>query len=292
MDRVLYYIMIMFFTLFSWLPLRVHYVISDILYILFYKILKYRLSTVTVNISRSFPDMKYKEIDKLTKEFYHSLCDTIVEAIWAFGRSRERVAELLDFRGCEVLNQAYGDGKNVLVVMGHQSNWELYTSLPDLKSHYGLKMDNDHFFYIYKKMSSRASDMVIRRIREKHQACVLVEKNNIVRMLLKNKSDGGVYYFIADQFPDKGSGMNLEFLHQQTKVYSGPEELARKLALPVVFFDVDRVRRGLYKSEYRMICEDASKTPEGFVTREYVRMLEESINKNKSNWLWSHRRWK
>lgn len=292
MEKVLYCLVMFFLTILSWLPLRVHYLMSDFLYILFYKVFKYRLNVVITNISRSFPEMDYKGVKKVTKGFYHSLCDTIVETVWAFGHSREKVGKLLDFRGCSVLNEAYGGGKNVLVVMGHQSNWELYTSLPDLKGHYGLEMDNGHFFYIYKKMSGKVSDMVIRRIRQKHGACVLIEKNRIVRHLLSTKDEGGVYYFMADQFPDRGSGVDMEFLHQPTKVFNGVEELARKLSLPVVFFSVDRVKRGLYKSEYVKICDDASQTETGYVTKEYVRLLEESINNNKSNWLWSHRRWK
>lgn len=292
MEKIAYRLIVGMLTVVSWLPLKVHYIFSDFLYFLFYKIIRYRLSTVVTNIARAYPQADYKEIDKITKGFYHSLCDTIVEAVWAFTRSRERVAELLDFRGCDVLNEAYGQGKNVLVVMGHQSNWELYTSLPDLQSFYGLKMDNEHFFYIYKKMSSKLSDRVLKRIRSKHKSCVLIEKNNVVRILLQNKSVGGVYYFLADQCPDNGSGTDLEFLNQRTRVYDGPEGLARRLSLPVVFFDVERVRRGLYKSEYIKICDDASKTEPGYVTEEYVRLMERGINKNRSNWLWSHRRWK
>ena len=292
MDKILYCLVIALFTLLSWLPLRVHYFMSDLIYFLFYKVIRYRLSVVMTNVSRSFPDMDYKELDAVVRGFYHSLCDTIVETIWAFGHSRERVAKLLDFGGCDTLNEVYGEGRSVLVVMGHQCNWELYTSLPDLKSHYGLKMDNDHFYYVYKKMSGSVSDMVINRIRTKHNACVLVEKNQIVRHLLRNKDEGGVYYFIADQFPDKGAGLSMKFMNQPTRVFNGVEELARKLSLPVVFFSVDKVKRGLYRSEYVKICDDAAKTEKGFVTREYVRLLEESINNNKSNWLWSHRRWK
>lgn len=292
MDRVLYYLVITFITLFSWLPLRVHYIISDILYVLLYKVFKYRLSVVTTNISRSFPDMDYKEIKGVTKGFYHSLCDTLVEAFWAYTRSRERVARLLELKGCDVLNEVYGDGKNVLVMLGHQSNWELYTSLPDLREWYGLKMGNENFYYIYKKMSSKVSDMVIKRIRSKHKACELVEKNNIARHLLQNKDQGGVYYFIADQFPDKGIGTDLVFLNQPTKMVNGPEGLAKRLSLPVVYFDVKRVRRGLYVSEFIKVCDDASVTEDGFVTKEYARLLEESILRDKSNWLWSHKRWK
>lgn len=292
MDKIMYYLIIGLITLFSWLPLRIHYFISDILYLLVYKVFKYRLSVVTTNISRSFPDMDYKGIKQVTEKFYHSLCDTAVEAIWAYTHSRERVGELLELGGCDALNRAYGDGKSVLVVLGHQSNWELYTSLPDLKGHYGLNMGSENFYYIYKKMSNKVSDRIIRKIRERHRACVLVEKGNIARHLLKNRAQGGVYYFIADQYPDQGNGIELVFLNQSTKVITGPEELARKLSLPVVFFGIERVRRGLYHSEFVNICDDASRTQEGYVTREYIRLLEESILRDKSNWLWSHKRWK
>lgn len=292
MYRILCWILIGVLRMFSWLPLGVHYFFSDILYFILYKVFRYRLSVVTTNISRSFPEIDYKEVRRLAKEFYHSLSDTIVEAIWAFTSSREKVAKLLDFTGCDVLNEAYGEGRNVIVLLGHQSNWELYTSLPDLQKHYGLKMDNDHFFYIYKRMSSDFSDKVLMKIRTAHKACRLIEKNNIARTLLKNRDEGGIYYFIADQYPDKGSGIDLQFLNQKTKVFNGPEILARKLSLPVVYFDVERVRRGHYRSEYVMICEDASKTEEGYITAEYARLLERGINKNRPNWLWSHKRWK
>lgn len=285
-------IVLAIFTLFSWLPLKVHYVLSDFLYFLFYKVFKYRIAVVTTNISRSFPDASYKEIEKITKKFYHSLCDKIVEVIWAYTRSAEEVSGLLDFGGTDVLNEAYSDGKNVIVLLGHQGNWELYTSLPNLKGFYDLKMGNSQFYYIYKKMSSKLSDAILYDIRSKHKSCQLVEKNAIVRMLLQNKNSGGVYYFIADQNVSKINGTELAFLGQSTYFFKGPEELARKLSLPVLFFDVDRVSRGFYKSKYIKICDDASLVPPGFITKEYARLLEESIQRDRSNWLWSHKRWK
>jgi KDO2-lipid IV(A) lauroyltransferase len=141
-------------------------------------------------------------------------------------------------------------------------------------------------------MSNKVSDMVIRHLREKNGGCVLVEKNNIVRHILQKKSEGGIYYFMADQYPDKGAGMDFELLGQPTRVYNGVELLARRLSMPVVYISVQRLGRGRYRSEYVKICDDACATPEGYVTREYVKLLEESINVSRSTWLWSHRRWK
>lgn len=274
------------------MPLKVHYFFSDILYFFLYKVCKYRLSTVITNLSRAFPDYDYKKIKMLTSSFYHSMSDVIVEAIWAYTASSRKIAKLLDFTGVERLNEAFDGGKNVMVVMGHQGNWELYTGLPDVQKTYGTKMDNRHFFYIYKKMSDAYFDKILYKIRDRHHSCVLVETKSIVRRMLENRDKGGVYYFIADQFPGKGTDFEVNFLNQPTKMITGPENIARKLSLPVVFFDVQRVRRGLYKSNYTIICNDASKTEEGFITKEFARLLEMSICNDPSAWLWSHRRWK
>lgn len=292
MYKIFYWPLILIIAIFSLMPLKVHYIFSDILYFFLYKVFRYRSSVVWINISRSFPDDEYHALKKKVKGFYHSLCDIIVEGIWAFTASKESIARRLDFGGCDVLNEAYGAGRNVMVVMGHQGNWELYTGLPDLQGTYGLKMDNSHFFYIYKKMSNRFFDRVLYNIRDRHRSCVLVEMQSIVRKMLKEKTEGGVYYFICDQYPAKSPHVETEFLHQPTKIINGPEHISRKLSLPVVFFDIERVERGKYRSNYIKICDDASKTEEGFVTKEFARLLEEGIYKDPSTWLWSHRRWK
>lgn len=292
MYKILYWPFLFILWCFSIIPLKVHYFFSDILYFFLYKVFRYRYRVAVTNISRAFPQVSYKEVKKILSDFYHYLSDIIVESIWAYSASSERIAKLLDFRGTDTLNKAFDGGKNVMVVMGHQGNWELYTGLPDIKKTYGTKMDNEHFFYIYKKMANKFFDKILFKIRDRHQSCVLIEMHTIVRKMLKNKEQGGVYYFISDQYPGKGGGLEVMFLNQPTGIITGPEQISRKLALPVVFFDVEKVCRGHYKSDYTLICEDASLTEEGFVTREYARLLEKSINNNKSAWLWSHRRWK
>lgn len=294
MYRIFYWPILLILTIFSLMPLKVHYFFSDILYFLLYKVFRYRTSVVWTNVSRSFPEKDYKDLKKIVNGFYHSMCDIIVESIWAFTSSTKRIASLIDFQGVDALNKAYGDGRNVMIVMGHNGNWELYTGLPDLQATYGLKMDNSHIFYIYKKMSDKLSDKIIYAIRSRHHSCELIEMQSIVRRMLKQKEQGGIYYFLCDQYPgrDKAKTYKATFMNQSTEIITGPEQISRKLCLPVVFFEIKRISRGKYRSEYINICDDASKTEEGFVTREFVKYLEKEINDNPSAWLWSHRRWK
>ena len=48
----------------SKLPLKFHYFMADILAWLMRKVLRYRYSTVMINLSRSFPDKKYRSLQR------------------------------------------------------------------------------------------------------------------------------------------------------------------------------------------------------------------------------------
>ena len=97
--------------------------------------------------------------------------------------------------------------------------------------------------------------------------------------------------FIADQYPRQG-GVPVMFLNQQTIFFAGAEFIARRLGLPVVYLDMEHRKRGSYHMKFSLICEDSRNTQRGFITREYARLLEEHINLDRHNWLWSHKRWK
>ena len=72
----------------------------------------------------------------------------------------------------------------------------------------------------------------------------------------------------------------------------GPEYVAVRMNLPVLYLGMSRVKRGKYEIKFSVITLNAGETEKGFVTREYARFLENDIFTNKSNWLWSHKRWK
>lgn len=292
MNKIIYYIVISILTLLSLLPLKIHYFFSDVLYFILAKIIHYRSATIHINLARSFPDKKYKEIKLLAKEYYHFMSDIIVESVWAFTASTKKIGEHIKFSNGETLNKIYGNGRNVMIVMGHFGSWEIYSGMPNLKEKYNLNIDNKDYTYVYKKMHSKVADMVIKRIREKHHSCSLIESQSILRYIIKNRDGKRIFYFIADQSPESGSNFVVNFLNQPTKFIEGAEYIAKRTGMPVFYFSSNRTKRGYYTGDYQLICEDASKCEDGFVTKELARLLEQSIISNPSTWLWSHRRWK
>jgi KDO2-lipid IV(A) lauroyltransferase len=99
--------------------------------------------------------------------------------------------------------------------------------------------------------------------------------------------------FLSDQAPaEPRRAWWTDFLNQDTAVYLGPELLARRYDLPVVWVHFRRVSRGRYRAEMIDIAAHAGETPLGEITEKHVRILEDLIRRHPEQWLWSHRRWK
>lgn len=293
MRKLAYYIIIGVLSLFSILPLKVHYFFSNILYFFLHKVFRYRYSVVITNISRSFPELKYGEIKKTAKEFYHHLSDIIVESIWAFTRSVDKIGKRADLKGVEELNKAIELNKNVIVMVGHIGNWEIFTGLPDLKERYGINLDNKNFVYVYKRQKSKLAEMIIEKIRNKHNSCSTIDAHNIIRYIAKHKEGKDVFFLICDQNPGKNeNGTMVTFLNQKTYMIEGPEKIAVKMGMPVFYCGLLRTGRSKNSAVFEMICEDASACAKGEITKIYAKKLERDIINNKKSWLWSHKRWK
>ena len=79
--KVLYYLTYAVLWLFSLLPMWVHYLISDGIYVVVYHLVGYRKKMVRKNLSDSFPEKSEAEIVEIEKNFYRWFCDYLVETI-------------------------------------------------------------------------------------------------------------------------------------------------------------------------------------------------------------------
>lgn len=293
MAQLFFYIVSSLLWCFSLLPLRVHYFFARCFSFVLGKLVKYRYSTVITNIARAFPDKYTWEVSRIADGFYRYICEMIAEAIWSYTASDEQIGRLVGVEGSEEVNKILTNGKNAIVMLGHIGNWELFTGLPNLRKNFNLEMENKNLVFVYKRPESKVADMLISSIRNRHHACSVVEMKSIVRQIITEKNGGNLYFLLCDQSPDKGtSSIAVDFLHQPTYMIEGPETIARKLSLPVLYCGI--VRQGLAKNiaKFKLITEDASCMEKGEVTRIFAQMLQRDIEQNPTTWLWSHRKWK
>lgn len=284
--------------LFSLLPLRIHYLFSNCFAFILRRIVRYRYSVIITNIARSFPEYKYSDVKKLTKQYYGFMCDIFVESIWQIAHSADAVRERVEVDGVELVDTLQSKHNNVLIVMGHCGNWELVSGMIiRQQQRTSISFASNPVYIVYKAAHRKSSDSIFKKIRMNQYKKFgsqgeVIESAQVIRHAIKHRQQKGVYVMIADQNPVGEKDLVVDFLNQKTFMISGPNYLAAKLQIPVVYLYMDRVARGRYKIKFTLIAEKPSEFEEGYVTRTFAKMLEDDIKANRVNWLWSHKRWK
>lgn len=287
-EKILYAILYGWAKAHELLPMRMLYVLSDILYVLIYRIFRYRRKVVRRNLAASFPDKSTPELRALERRFYHHFSDYIVETIKLTHISLEEIQRRARVRNPEVVDRLMAEGHPcVILLMGHYGNWEWFSASAS-------QFADLRIYQIYRPLKNKAVDRLFILLRTRFGSCC-IKKNDTVRDMIRLKKDKirAIVIFLADQTPSKA---NLHywtnFLHQDTAMLTGAERIARKLDLPVVYIDTQKARRGYYTVDLKLLAEYPKETPENYITERYARLLEQMIERDPAYWLWTHKRWK
>lgn len=280
----MYYLLLAFCYGISLLPLRVLYLISDLLYGLIYHIIGYRKKVVMTNLAQAFPDKSEAERIALAKKYYHNLTDMMVETIKLLTMSRKQLQKRFTVN-LDVLRDLYAKGKSCQMHLGHNFNWE-WANL------YCMQHVQFPFLVVYMPITSKPVDRLFRHFREK-SGSILIPANDMANSMRAWQNKQYLIALVADQNPgNPRSCFWYPFLNKMTAFYKGPEMAAKRSNIPVVFVDIRRIKRGHYKTTLTLAFENPQQEPEGKITEAFVQFLEKNIHEQPEVWVWSHRRWK
>lgn len=287
-NKILYVIVYAWAKIHALLPMRILYILSDILYFLIYYVIGYRIKVVRKNLSDSFPEKTDIELRRLERRFYHHFADYIVETIKLAHISLSELQQRGFIVNPEVLNDLLDKGHSCcMLLMGHYGNWEWLSGST-------TRLKDCRMYQIYRPLNNQAIDKLFIYLRTKFGSFG-IKKNDTLRDIIALKREGirSLVIFLADQTP---SPSNLHYwttwLNQDTPMLTGPERIARKLNIPVIYLDVRQLRRGYYDATLQIISENPKDTPEFWITEQYARMMERSILRDPAYYLWTHKRWK
>ncbi len=282
LNLALYYLVIIPVSL---LPFSVLYRISDVLYVVLYKLIGYRKKVVIKNLVNSFPEKSGAEIKKIADAFYSHFCDVIVESLKSFTISRKEVLKRMVLVNPGLLNKYYNNGKSIILAGGHYNNWEwIATSIDQQINHQSVA--------IYKQLSNSFFDRKMRVTRQRF-GLIMIPTKSVKEFFEANKSNLTATIFANDQSPGKVENSYwMKFLNQDTAVLYGTEKYAREYNYPVLFGTIEKVKRGYYRFSFAEVENNPGNSAHGFITETTTRMLEQEILKAPQFWLWTHRRWK
>lgn len=283
MRGFFFYMAYPFIYLIALLPFPIIYLLSDVCYV-FLSITGYRSAVVLTNLRNSFPEKAQSEIISIKKSYYRYLCDLMLETLKTMHMTELQARERCIFHSQQWLEDLYKQQQSFIIVMGHYGNWEWAGPSFTLNTSYQLVV-------IYRPLSNAYFERMFCGMRTKFGTDITKE-NDVLRDMVSRRKTITATAFIADQTASSHTAHWMTFLHQDTLVHKGPEKLAVKFKYPVVFMNVQRVKRGHYSVTPELLFEHSEDTVEGEISEKFMQRLEVSINADPSIWLWSHKRWK
>ena len=270
----------------SILPFRLLYALSDFLYILMYYVFRYRKQTVIDNLRLVFPEKSDHEIKIITKKFFHHFCDMILESIKSMNISLESMKARYTFKNLDIIKEFEKQNKSIVLMCAHYGSWEWIFILQTYTTHRG--------YGIYKRLQNKYFDRLIKSIRARYNSYLITTKETF--SVLEDAKKNGILSmngFASDQSPKKHKAHHWnEFMGTKVPVHTGAEMLAKKLDMPVVFFAVERKKRGYYEATFQTLAEKPTDFKDYEITDKFLKLVEAQIHEAPEYYLWTHKRWK
>ncbi len=270
----------------SILPLKVLYVLSDLIYILLYHIIGYRKKVVFGNLKLSFPNKTDKELMEIQKKFYHHFVDIFIEMIKSFTISKKEIKKRYKFTNIQLVNDIEKQGKDIVIMGAHYANWEWVINLNNYVTH--------QTFAAYTKINNKYFERKILSSRERLGAS-FIETSKFVPAMEKNKIEktASIYGLLSDQSPQLHKAKYFkEFMGVKAPIHTGAEFLAKKFNLAVVFMKTEKIKRGYYETTFKTITLKPTDFDDYQITDKFLTLVEEQIKEKPEYYFWTHKRWK
>jgi KDO2-lipid IV(A) lauroyltransferase len=276
----------LFFNLFSRLPLGILYIFSDFLYLIARYVVRYRKKVIDENLLHAFPEKTAAERKSIRNTFYRNFTDSIAETIKSLTISKEELAQRFTITNQDFLDQEVKNGKSVLLLAGHFFNWELglqqaavLSSVPSEGVY--LKINSPFFNQLMYQARTRFGNTITEKTEFRETVKTLNVQHRVVQLA-------------ADQRPNRRTTRyQRPFLNRPAYFFEGAEHIAKSMNLPVYFGEISKLGRGRYQATYELLAKgpyDAHS--EHSITDAFCARLEANIQKQPDLYLWSHKRWR
>ena len=273
--------------LLSWTPLRLLYVYADVLYVVVFRVLRWRLKLARSNLAGAFPELEERQRDAILWLSLRNLSRTLMEAIWGARADARELLQRVEFENPEVIAAYKAAGRSVVLLTAHVCNWEWL--LLAAGARFGVPIDA-----VYKPPRLKGADAFTHRMRGRFGG-EPIALDQVVFELLKRAGQPRAYGLLADQTPLRHMPKYwTTFLNRDTAFFLGPERMARYLDAPVLYVEMLRAAPGRYRVHLHVLAEppfdlDSDGTS---LAQAYARHLEATVRARPADWLWIHNKWK
>lgn len=275
---------------FKIVPFSLLYKVSWLFYILTYYALRIRRKQVFRSLLLSFPEKSKKELKIIEKKIYQNMSHVFFENIKAFSLSSKDLIKRVRYKNSECVLNYMEEQKSCILYFSHYCNWEWLATLGSAFPKRGVAL--------FKRIHNNHVNKCILNQRES-LGLSLVPQKKFLRFLNENirkKNDqmnSKAFLMLSDQRPRASQdAITLDFLNQKTQFLLGPEKIAKRYKMPIVYLHMTRAKLGYYDVKFIPFGIPEENKPLGNLTKRLVKELENQIKKEPQDWFWMHNRWK
>lgn len=247
----------------------------------------YRREITLENLRHAFPEKSDGELLEIAAATFRSIGIAVFEILWTPHLTREKLLAEVHFENAAGVREIQAKGRGIVLLTGHLGNWEWFAHSVGVSTGIPLHV-------IAKGQANPFVDRFINRLRAKFGNKV-VPMSSSVRETLRALNDGGVIGIVGDQSAARES-VWVDFFGRSVPTHQGPAVFSLKTGAPILIGFSIRQPDGNYRAHFREVPMEGLNgyTQENVkeLTQRHVRMMEEIIRRDPSQWMWMHRRWK
>lgn len=237
-----------------------------------------------ININLVFPDLTSEKIDELLHQHMSEYGKLVFEMAFNWLIPTDLFKEsMCKIYGQKFFEQALEEGRGIVLVQLHISNWEIYNQLVGSYRPYAL----------YRPANNRVIDNVVKKSRERPGTVTVPFTTAGVRKLYHVLQEGGIIKAFPDQLPDGKGKVVVDFLGVPARTGTLLPRLIQKIRPAVLCCYVNRLpwARG-YELHIARVSEEVYDEDIKQSAAAINRSMELAIRSIPEQYLWGYKRYK
>ena len=232
------------------------------------------------NLSIAFPNFDRTKKELIIKQMWINYGKILAEYMFIkyFRSSKNIIIE-----NQEELELIKKNSKPVIFVSGHFNNFELMAMC--------IEKSGIDLAAIYRPLNNKFLNPIMEHIRKKHICKKQIKKGiSGTKELLKHYKNGSSIALMIDQRVSEG--VNCNFFNQKALTTTIPAQFVKKFNAKIVPIYIERMDKNKFKLKIYNSLQFSENESLESITLNLNKILEEMIEKNPEQWIWTHNRWK
>ncbi len=232
------------------------------------------------NLSIAFPNFDRTKKELIIKQMWINYGKILAEYMFIkyFRSSKNIIIE-----NQEELELIKKNSKPVIFVSGHFNNFELMAMC--------IEKSGIDLAAIYRPLNNKFLNPIMEYIRKKHICKKQIKKGiSGTKELLKHYKNGSSIALMIDQRVSEG--VNCNFFNRKALTTTIPAQFVKKFNAKIVPIYIERMDKNKFKLKIYNSLQFSENESLESITLNLNKILEEMIEKNPEQWIWTHNRWK